>query len=175
MEIVKNIAWFAAATAVVVTFWSILGAAITSWIPHTKQWSRADKVRTFVAATHRVTKKGSAWVLWVLRPLPLLIPIGQKAEGTKRFLGRIRPVSATSVEKAEQENPLNRKVTVDFRYAVGALALFVAAALLGVIGWVSLPAMSLAVAAGVIAAIVAAAAVGGMLIWWKHRHQPRTA
>lgn len=175
MQTIKNILWFITAAVVIVTFWSVLLAALSSWIPHSKEWNKADRVRTFVAAVHRVSKKASAWVLWVLRPLPLLIPIGQRAEGTRKVLHKIRPVSARTVERDEQENPTNRKVTVDFRYAIGALALFVAAALLGVVGWVSLPALSVSVALTLVGALIVAVAVGGVLMWWKHNREPRLA
>jgi hypothetical protein len=159
MDAVKNVLWFAAAAVVVVAFWSIFAKMLLSWVNTTTQWKRFDGLRRAAIATDRVVSTVwlSGWALWVLRPLPLVVPIRQRADRTTRLMAKFnpapafapsgtksklvhRPISQKAVEQDDEQTRelLNRTIPLDFRYAVAATVLFLAAWGLGIVGWVSL-------------------------------------
>lgn len=138
-------AWFITAVAVVTMFWATLVRAITSWVPTARPWKRANVVRLAVREVNQVTTNATDWLLWVLRPLPLLVAVGQRADGTSRAWRRVRALSARNrddmVTDPRREGDANqlasRKLIVDFRVSVVFVGLFLAGAMLVVPEWVT--------------------------------------
>jgi hypothetical protein len=146
-----RVLWFILAVLTVVTWWALLVAVVASWIPTHKEWKRFDGLRPVVAKVRETGDRVAAWILRPLRPVPLLVPIGVKAEKTdaawRRAAAWVRPGKPVSQKKAEElaadplreqeAEDLNRKKVVDFRYAVPIMGLFLAAVWLGVDGWLA--------------------------------------